>query len=419
MLTTDVLVCGGGCAGLAAALAAARNGAKTLLVERAGFAGGIITTVGLPYFDGIAHVKDNRVVVGGIAMELLTKMGVCSAGVERLPRHNPTIGNIEQFKLLADRLLAAERPRLSVLFHTFVCDVKTSGGRISEVLVANKDGLVGIRAKVVIDCTGDGDVAAWSGSPIVKTEPLQPLTLHFRIANVDRNAELSRRCREELVAAHAAGKLNLFYGPGLMFLFGPQEVYVHAIRVAADASVAADLTQAEMQGRQDAWTMFDRWKANVPGFENSYFLASGPYVGVRETRRIDGVYVLTEDDIRRRRSFDDAVATGCWYLDLHPQRATPGAAQEEKGFQPEPYDIPYRSLLPREVGNLLVAGRCHSATQLAASSTRVTVTAMAMGQAAGTAAALALEARQDPIEVDGVAVRQRLEAQHAGPYRDG
>ena len=419
MLTTDVLVCGGGCAGLAAALAAARNGAETLLVERAGFAGGIITTVGLPYFDGIAHLKDNRVVVGGIAMELLNKMGVCPAGVERLPRHNPTIGNIEQFKLLADRLLAAERPRLSVLFHTFVCDVKTRRGRISEVLVANKDGLVGIRAKVVIDCTGDGDVAAWSGAPIVKTDPLQPLTLHFRIANVDRNAELSRRCREELVAAHAAGELNLFYGPGLMFLFGPQEVYVHAIRVAADASVAADLTQAEMQGRQDAWTMFERWKANVPGFENSYFLTSGPYVGVRETRRINGVYVLTEDDIRRRRSFDDAVATGCWYLDLHPQRATPGAAQEEKGFQPEPYDIPYRSLLPREMGNLLVAGRCHSATQLAASSTRVTVTAMAMGQAAGTAAALALEARQDPIEVDGVAVRQRLEAQHAGPYRGG
>src|SRR5439155_15448288 len=114
-----VLVCGGGCAGLAAALASARAGAKTLLVERAGFAGGIITAVGLPYFDGIAHVKDNRVVVGGIAMELLVKMGVCKPGVERLPQHNPTLPNVEQFKLLADRLLIAERPRLSVLFHTF------------------------------------------------------------------------------------------------------------------------------------------------------------------------------------------------------------------------------------------------------------------------------------------------------------
>ena len=114
-LETDVLVCGGGCAGLAAALASARAGAKTLLVERAGFAGGIITAVGLPYFDGIAHIKDNRIVVGGIALELLVKMGVCKAGMDRLPQHNPTIPNIERFKLLADQLLLAERPRRLVV----------------------------------------------------------------------------------------------------------------------------------------------------------------------------------------------------------------------------------------------------------------------------------------------------------------
>jgi hypothetical protein len=220
-----------------------------------------------------------------------------------------------------------------------------------------------------------------------------------------------------LVAAHAAGELKLFYGPGLNFTFAGDEATVHAIRVAADASVAADLTRAEMQGRADAWTMFERWRKNVPGFEDAYFITSGPYVGVRETRRIDGVYVLTEEDIRRRQAFDDAVATGCWYLDLHPHRATPGAAQAEKGFQPDPYDIPYRSLLPKKLTNLLVAGRCHSATQLAASSTRVTVTAMALGQAAGTAAALALAARTTPAELPGTRVRRALEAQHAGPYR--
>lgn len=414
-LETDVLVCGGGCAGLGAALAAARNGVKTLLVERAGFAGGIITAVGLPFFDGIAHVKTNKVVAGGIALELLAKMGVCAPGVEVLPQHNPTIPNIEQFKLLADRVLSAEAPRLSVLYHTFACAVKTRDERIIEVEVANKDGLVAVVPKVVIDCTGDGDVAAWSGAPVVKTQPLQPLTLHFRIGNVKRDRESHARCRDELIAAHEAGDLNLFYGPGLMTRFAPDEVYVHAVRVAADASDAADLTRAEMQGRADAWTMFKRWKKNVPGFEDSYFIASGPYIGVRETRRIDGVYVLTEADIRQRRAFDDAVATGCWYLDVHPLKATPGAAQEQKGFQPEPYDIPYRSLLPKKIKNMLVAGRCHSATQLAASSTRVTVTAMAMGQAAGTAAALALAAKTTPAELPGVKVRQALEAQHAGP----
>ena len=414
-IETDVLVCGGGCAGLAAALASARQGAKTLLVERAGFAGGIITAVGLPYFDGIAHISDKRVVVGGIAMELLVKMGVCQAGATHLTQHNPTIKNLESFKLLADRLLAAESNKLSVLFHTFVCDVKTQGERITEVRCANKDGLVTIVPKVVIDCMGDGDVAAWSGAPVVKTEPLQPMTLHFRIGHIKRTPETSKRCREQLIAAHEAGELKLYYGPGMNFIFAVDEVTVHAIRVAADASVAADLTRAEMQGRADAWTMFERWKKNVPGFEDAYFIVSGPYIGVRETRRIDGVYVLTEDDIRKCRPFDDAIATGCWYLDLHTHKATPGV---EKGYQPEPYDIPYRALLPKKLANLLVAGRCHSATQLAASSTRVTVTAMAMGQAAGTAASLALTARSTPAELPGVQVRRALEAQHAGPYQE-
>jgi hypothetical protein len=417
LIETDVLVCGGGCAGIAATLAAARNGARTVLVERAGFAGGIITAVGLPFFDGIAHVKDNRVVVGGIAMELLVKSGVCKAGVTKLPQHNITIPNIEQFKRLADQLLAAESPRLSVLYHTFAAGVEVKDGRITEVTVANKDGLVRVRPRIVIDCTGDGDIAAWSGAPVVKTEPLQPLTMHFRIGNVKRNAEMSRRCREQLIAAHEAKELALFYGPGLVFVFAPNEAYIHAVRVAADASVAADLTRAEMQGRADAWVMFERWKRNVPGFEDAYFISSGPYVGVRETRRIDGVYVLSEEDIRKQRRFDDAIATGCWYMDVHPLKATPGAAQDRKGFQPEPYDIPYRSLLPKKIANLLVAGRCHSATQLAASSTRVTVTAMAMGQAAGTAAALALEAKTTPAELAGTKVRQNLESKHAGPYR--
>ena len=146
--------------------------------------------------------------------------------------------------------------------------------------------------------------------------------------------------------------------------------------MAADASDPDGTTQAEMQGRRDVWLMFDRWKKEVPGFEDAYLISSGPYIGVRETRRIVGQYVLTEADLVAERTFEDGVATGCWYLDLHPQEATPGGAQKKLGHQPGPYDIPYRSLLPQKVVNLLVAGRCHSATQLAAASTRVTATEM-------------------------------------------
>ena len=420
-LHTDVLVCGGGCAGTAAALAAARRGAKVLLVEKAPFAGGIITCVGLPYFDGIANIKDNRIVVRGIALELLSKSGVCAPDATHTAKHNPTIGNSFAFKLLLDRLLREQKERLTVLFNSFVCGVTTTGGgRIQSVQIANKDGLVNIAAQTVIDCTGDADVAAWSGAPFEQNAEVQPLTLHFRIGHVKKAANLSQNCRAALAKAQAAGELPFYYGPGVMFLYGDDEVYVHGIRVPANPTDAADLSRAEMQGRADAWTMFQAWKRAVPGFEQSYFIEAYPWIGVRESRRLLGQHVLSEDDLMKSRRFDDAIATGCWYLDLHPNKTVVGSANDfdPKKVQPAPYDIPYRSLLPQKIENLLVAGRCHSATRGAHASTRVTVTAMAMGEAAGTAAALAVAAKKSPQEISGVKVREALKAAGAGPFTD-
>ncbi len=416
-LETDVLVCGGGCAGLAAALSAARNGQRTLLIERAGFAGGIITAVGLPYFDGIADIRDNRVIVRGIALELLAKSGICAPDATHVEKHNPTIRNVEAFKLLADRLLAAEK-NMRVLYHSMACGVEMDGERIAAVLVANKTGLVRIGAKVVIDCTGDADIAAWAGAPTEKAPELQPLTLHFRVGNVTKTPDLSKNCRAALEKAHERGELPMFYGPGVMFMFAPNEIYVHGIRVPADASDPAELTRAEMQGRSDAWAMFEAWKRDVPGFEDAYFQSAAPYIGVRETRRIVGQHVLSEDEIMATKPFDDAIATGCWYLDLHPNKITLGGANAVPKQQPAPYDIPYRSLVPQRVSNLLVAGRCHSTTRLAQSSTRVTVTAMALGEAAAVAAALALKGGVSPQKLDGSDVRKALRKQNAGPIQD-
>jgi hypothetical protein len=167
--------------------------------------------------------------------------------------------------------------------------------------------------------------------------------------------------------------------------------------------------------------MFRAWKAEVPGFEDSYLVCSGPFIGVRETRRIAGRYVLGEEDLRAARRHDDAIATGSWYTDIHPNHASVGSAHSPggEGFKPWPYDIPYRTLLPRGADNLLVAGRCHSASRVAASSTRVTVTAMALGEAAGTAAALATRLGRDPAELSGVDVRERLAGNGGGPFSDG
>ncbi len=418
-LETDVLICGGGCAGLVAALAAARNNARTLLIERAGFAGGIITSVGLPYFDGIADKKTGRIVVRGIPFELLMKMGRAKPADTHIKPHNPTLKSVEGFKLLADQLLTAHGEMIRVLYHTSVCETIVKNGRVAGVLAANKDGLVEIEAKQVVDCTGDGDVAAWAGAPVERNQPLMPMTLHFRIGNVRLNPQLRAKAREALIRVHKEGKLPMFYGPGLIFCFADNEAYIHGIRVPGDAVDAADLSRAEMQGRADAWTMFNAWKESVPGFEESYFITSGPYIGIRETRRILGQYVLNEDDITRGNRFDDAVATGCWYLDRHPNHVTVGSANEPKtGIQPDPYDIPYRSITTRNLSNLLVAGRCHSATAAAATSTRVSVTAMALGQAAGTAAALALKSGKDVGELDGQAVREELTEQGGGPFTD-
>ena len=141
----------------------------------------------------------------------------------------------------------------------------------------------------------------------------------------------------------------MYYGPGLIFAFAPDEVYVHAVRVPGDASDAADLTRMEMQGRQDAWTMFQAWKRDVPGFEDSYFITSGPYIGIRESRRIVGEHVLSADDLRTNRRFDDAIATGCWFMDVHPNNTTTDKPFVN-GFQPDPYDIPYRSLVAERFG---------------------------------------------------------------------
>jgi len=427
-ILTDVLVCGGGCAGIAAALASARHGAKTLLVERAGFSGGIITTVGLPYFDGLIDKPSGRFVVKGIALELLQRLGVAKPGakhIDDLPPELVTrywgslwIPNVEHVKVLTDELILKHGDNLSVLYHSTACDVEVREGRIAAVTIANKDGLTRVEARQIVDCTGDGDIAHWAGCPTIQRTPLMPLTMHFRIGNVVPVNETKDAAKKALIDAFQAGRLPNFYGPGLIFAFAKDECYVHATRVPADATSATDFTRAEIQGRKDAWTIFNEWKAKVPGFENSYFIMSGPFIGVRDTRRIVGLNVLTLEDLQKNTRHDDAIATGCWFLDIHPPEVTLDKPFTGSGFQPKPYDISYRTLVPQGVSNLVVAGRCHSASNEASASSRVTATAMALGEAAGVAAALALKDKTEVALLNGVKVRETLAQQNGGPFTD-
>jgi hypothetical protein len=412
----DVLVCGAGLAGIGAAVAAARGGAKTMVVERNGFAGGFFTAIIGSAFDGFVDERSGTPVVGGIVFEMLERTGVIAPGqgphlrynvngdlsfVEMHPERIIPRCDPERFKRAADAILL--EAGVEILYHTQVADVIATDGRVNSVLVSNKAGLVAIQPKVVIDCTGDGDVAAWAGAAYEKAEPLQPMSLHFRIANLMPTFELRRRCAQVLQEAYTRGEIGLYGGP-YPATFSGRDVYFNATRTPGDNTIPADWTQAEIRGRQDAWRMFELWKEHLPEFEDAYFFTSGPVAGARESRRIVGDYVLTGEDVRQGHRHEDVVVLGAWRLDRHPATA-PG--YHDIPWTP-PYDIPYRTLLPRNFENVLVAGRCHSATSEALASSRVTATAMGMGQAAGTAAALALAQGVTPRDLRVTTLQDRL-----------
>jgi hypothetical protein len=412
----EVLVCGAGLAGLGAAVAAARAGARTMVVERNGFAGGFFTAIIGSAFDGFVDERSGAPVVGGIVFEMLERMGVIKPGegpnlsynvngdlsfVEMHPERVIPRCDPERFKRAADAILL--EAGVEMLYHSQIADVIARDGRIDTVVVSNKAGLVAVKPQVVIDCTGDGDVAAWAGAPYEKAESLQPMSLHFRIAYLEPDFELRRRCAAVLDEAYQRGEIGLYGGP-YPATFSGKDVYFNATRTPGDNTNPVDWTQAEIRGRQDAWTMFELWKKHLSEFEDAYFMTSGPVAGARESRRIVGDYVLTGDDVRDGRRHDDVVLLGAWRLDRHPAQR-PG--YHNIPWTP-PYDIPYRTLLPQGLDNLLVAGRCHSATSEALASSRVTATAMGMGQAAGMAAALSLEMGKGLREISILELQGRL-----------
>ena len=420
----DVLVCGIGCAGVTAALAAARMGARTMAVERWPFAGGNITASHVPGCCGLADMTTGELAVGGIVLELLAETGalrlplpstkllephVDEETLARLHTKLPYFWNIENFKLVADRLLVTSG--VEMLYHARVADVVSDGGRVDAVILATKDGLTAVRPAVVIDCTGDADVAAWAGAPCEIDEAPQPMTLEFYVGSVrgaDDKQAIQDKCAHVLSAAREHRRIGIYGGPWFSFPW-PGVIRVNAIRLPFNAASARELTQAEIQGREDAWRMFDLWKETLPEFAEAKFMFSGPAAGARESRRIVGEYVLTKDDVLASRPFDDAIVKGAWYLDRHPADAP--------GYHPhtfvKAYDIPYRTLIPRRVDNLLVAGRCHSATPEALASSRVGVTAMGMGQAAGVAAAMAAKDHTAPRGINVEELRCELARQGA------
>ncbi len=402
----DVLVAGGGPAGLAAAVAAARSRARTLLVERYGFLGGMATAGLVNPFMGF-HIRGEPI-IGGILAEVIERLK--AVGGWSSPR-TPLAFDAEAFKFVADDL--CREAGVTLLLHTWVGAAKVRRKHIESVALENKSGSQQAAARLYVDATGDADLAARAGVPCEVGRPqdglMQPMTTCFRMAGVAINRMPPRsRINRLYQAAQAAGEITnprenvlLFYVPT------PGVVHFNTTRVVGRSGVDAQgLTAAEVEGRRQVREMVTFLRKRVPGFERAYLQMVAPQIGVRETRRIVGEYVVTGDDIVQARKFDDAVARGNYPIDIH----NPAGAGTVIRHLPEgeSYDLPYRCLVPRRVDNLLVAGRSVSATHEGQASLRIMPICMALGQAAGVAAALCAKRGIAPRELPYAALRRSL-----------
>ena len=431
----DVLVCGGGAAGLAAALASARTGASTLLVEVNGFLGGAATAALVSEFGGQAGYDH----MSGIAKEMADRM---IARGQATPGRFRTSFESEAFKQTALEMLKEAGAQL--LFYSLVADAIVTDGSVRGVIVENKSGRQALLGEVVVDATGDADVAALAGASVVRGREgdgrMRPVSLFFRVGNIDVEA-LLRFIREnphQFAPDSSKNIIDLDRDPPMVRPMGffdlvrqakakgdyPEECHylridnlnltqhmatINTTRVYdVDGSQAEDLTRAYLKGVEQMRKILAFLKSYVPGFSRSYLLDTAPSLGVRETRRVVGEYVLSEEDIVENRSFPDVIGVPGYRhtrgLPVHSPDGHEGAESDVANRQAIDelfvYGIPYRCLLPSGVEGLLVAGRCISATHAADGYTRVIPSCMLTGQAAGTAAALSAQADVPPRRLD-------------------
>ena len=423
----EVVVLGGGPAGIAASVAAARAGRSTLLVERYGFLGGMGTAAGVTNFCGLhANVHgDIRQVVHGVADELLSRIARLGGLNEPHNLFGKTVAqayDTAAYKIAADDLMVSAG--VHVLFHALAAGVAMdSAARVKALFLETKSGRRAVLGRAFIDCSGDGDLAAWAGAPHDKGDGhgnmLYPSTM-FRINGVDpqRAGKAWEVIPRLMLEAQAAGRYKF---PRKTPIVRPQKSGIewrvnltqlaNAQGNAMDGTDAQELSDAEMLGRRQIASVANFLK-EVPGFEQSYIVDIAPQVGIRETRRVHGLYMLTEADVLECASFDDTVGVNGWPLELHlkgdvefrwPQ------IPQSRGFN----HLPYRMIVPVGVDNLWVAGRCASMTHEAQSAARVTGACFVMGQAAGTAADISLKNNSSAADVGVATLQARLEAEGA------
>ena len=405
----DVVVVGGGPAGLAASVSAAKHGARTLLVERYGFLGGMGTAGGVTNFAGLYGRKNGEMqqVVHGVIDELLQRIDALGGLNEPQDGMQGRIRvrsyDVSAYKCAADQWLLAAGVQL--LFHAWAAAVVMEGRQISALVVETKSGRRAIRAQRFIDCSGDADVAHFAGVPFELGDGhgsvLFPTTM-FRVGHVNAVHALAAvgefKAINDLMAQCLAREPGRYKFPREGAILRPQKnptewrANVTQIRnasgTAMDATDARQLSEGELEGRRQITEYFRFLRNEVPGFEQSAIVDIAPQVGIRETRRIQGLYALTGEDILSSARFDDAIGINAWPMELHSDgRIDWQFPRNIDAAQGRAYnDLPWRMLVPANINNLLVAGRCASMTHEGQSAARASGGCFVMGQAAGTAA---------------------------------
>jgi len=441
----DVLVAGGGLSGVMAAVSAARSGAKTMLVERYSFLGAV-ATMGLPIQGYCA--SDGSQAVMGLADEFRRRLRAAGGATDFIPcaMHNAyLVVDPESVKLICQRMI--QEAGVDLLLSAPVVDLAMRENRIAAAVVEGKSGREAIVANQYIDCTGDADLVARSGGAfqMAKVHALQATTMNVQMAGVDIRAiqklirgdpsgntlfpllsreqvstneryimvgltEYLRRAASDNIDGLSWG--NVCY----ITLVNEGTVCLNSVHISGlNPCDTGELTSIETQGREEAWKVAAFMKKYIPGFENAYIIATGPWAGIRESRNIKGIRTLTEADVRTGNIPEDTIGLGCYPIDFHIKGSANGSeisASEEKNglkFEKVPlYGIPYGSLVPENSQNLLVAGRTISATRTAISSARVMAPCMAEGEAAGIAAAICASESSMPSALDADRVRSAL-----------
>jgi hypothetical protein len=408
----DVVVCGGGPAGVIAAVAAARGGARTALIERYGFLGGM-ATAGLVAPISVFNYNGKRM-IGGIPWEFIERLRDIGGAREENPLGNITFAP-EKYKLIAQRILL--EAGVSLYFHSYLTGCKQSDNSLTHIIIENKNGSEAIAGKYFIDCTGDADLALQAGVPMQPAnDTLQPASLIFLLGGVETDALPMIRHSEQGVNYHdlnirqileEVGKtqaLPNFGGPWYCGVLTNGMVLVNMTRIHVDMADNRQATQAECLLREDVFTFVDVLQKHVPAFRNAYLINTATQTGIRETRRIKGVHTLTGEEYLNASDFPDAISRGCHPVDIHASATN----KQRIEFLKDAAFIPYRCLIAPDFPNLLVAGRAFSADGVASASVRVQASVMGLGQAAGVAAALCVSEEIDVNQVDVVQLRETL-----------